>query len=88
MLYHYLNWDADDDREAIVSGVASIAEKTKLDFASEQTSIIVFDEIHKYDRWKQLLKGFYDKYHHHRARYCLRKDIFISIDLVLWILLL
>lgn len=30
--------------------------------AAERDKTVVFDEIHKYSRWKQFLKGFYDLY--------------------------
>ena len=32
------------------------------DKGQEKKPIVVFDEIHKYTRWKSFLKGFYDKY--------------------------
>jgi len=46
----YLNWDAPRDREKIL--------KAEL---PPQQKLIVFDEIHKYARWRNLVKGFYDK---------------------------
>ncbi len=45
-----LNWDFDDDRFRILN--------KKWD-ASHQ--LIVFDELHKYPRWKNWIKGIYDK---------------------------
>ncbi len=44
----YLNWDTDEGRTAIL----------KKDFA--KAAILVFDEIHKYRRWRNFLKGIYD----------------------------
>ena len=46
----YLNWDALADREEI------LAER----LPSGQGRVI-FDEIHKYVRWRNLMKGLYDK---------------------------
>ena len=46
----YLNWDIPDDRSRILSGEIP------------PDKLIVFDEIHKYARWRDLLKGFYDEY--------------------------
>ena len=46
----YLNWDIADDRSRILAG----------EFAPDP--LIVFDEIHKYARWRDLLKGFYDEH--------------------------
>ena len=46
----YLNWDVLTDRENI------LAER----LPSGQPRVI-FDEIHKYARWRNLMKGLYDK---------------------------
>ncbi len=45
----YLNWDIDEDREKIL--------RRQL----PATSMIVFDELHKYKRWRNYLKGLFDK---------------------------
>ena len=58
----YLSWDDEDVRRAIQSGQRALAEKFGLDKASSQRQTVVFDELHKYSRWKQFLKGFYDLY--------------------------
>jgi len=47
----YLNYDYIGDRETILKG----------HFPGNQ-KIIILDEIHKYARWRNLIKGFYDKY--------------------------
>ena len=44
----YLNWDAPEDRERILTGTLP------------QSSMLVFDEIHKYRPWRNYLKGLYD----------------------------
>lgn len=44
----YLNWDIDRDRAAIL--------RSELPSAP----LVVFDELHKYRRWRAFLKGFYD----------------------------
>ena len=49
--FAYLNWDSRDDRKIILKS-AFRADK----------DLIIFDEIHKYKRWKNYLKGEYDKY--------------------------
>lgn len=46
----YLNWDNLDDRKKILSGEFPVKEK-----------LIIFDEIHKFVKWRGLVKGFYDK---------------------------
>jgi predicted AAA+ superfamily ATPase len=47
----YLNWDAPDDKRQILKG----------EFKKDDR-LLIFDEIHKYARWRGLLKGIYDKY--------------------------
>jgi hypothetical protein len=45
----YLNWDRVSDRKKILAG----------DW-TDQDHLLVFDEVHKYRKWKTLIKGFYD----------------------------
>jgi hypothetical protein len=47
----YLNWDVYDDRKMI--------EKNNLPAAAD---LLIFDELHKYRRWKNYIKGVFDKY--------------------------
>ncbi|MBI2410595.1 MAG: ATP-binding protein [Candidatus Kerfeldbacteria bacterium] len=47
----YLNWDIPEDRERIL--------KRELPTGT----LWIFDEIHKYRKWRDLLKGVYDQYH-------------------------
>ena len=48
--HRYMNWDAAEDRENI------IRERFPAD-----AGMLILDEIHKYTRWRQVLKGLYDK---------------------------
>lgn len=45
----YFNWDSDEDRRAILHKQWS-----------QNSTLIIFDELHKYPRWKQWIKGVYD----------------------------
>lgn len=47
----YFNWDNTDDRARLLQS----------DFPASQP-LIVLDEIHKFARWRNLVKGFYDKH--------------------------
>jgi hypothetical protein len=58
----YLNWDNEDHREVIVAGAGAVARHADLDRLTGQPPVIVFDELHKYRRWRQFLKGFFDTY--------------------------
>jgi predicted AAA+ superfamily ATPase len=59
---NYANWDNLDDRELILAGPAKLVERLKLDRLLKDTPVALFDELHKYRRWKQFLKGFFDTY--------------------------
>ena len=39
-----------------------MVERFRLNRLSESTPVVLFDELHKYPRWKQFLKGFFDTY--------------------------
>ncbi len=58
----YANWDNLDDREQILGGPAKLVERLHLSRLGERTPTALFDELHKYPRWKQFLKGFFDTY--------------------------
>jgi len=49
----YLNWDAAEDREQII-----------LERFPSAPGLLILDEIHKYARWRQVVKGLYDKRGH------------------------
>jgi len=46
----YLNWDVIQAKQALLKGELPGGE-----------DLIVFDEIHKYKQWRNLVKGFYDQ---------------------------
>lgn len=48
----YLNWDRASDKTLILKDQLPL-----------QHQILIFDEIHKYRGWRNLLKGIYDKFH-------------------------
>jgi len=53
----YINWDNIDDRELILSGPANLVDRLGLNRLSNTLPVVLFDELHKYPRWKQFLKG-------------------------------
>ncbi len=53
MSSRYLNWDAAEDRERII----------REHFPAEP-GFCILDEIHKYGRWRQMVKGLFDKRGH------------------------
>ncbi len=60
--FYYFNWDDEDDRELILSGPGKVAQRVQLETQKTDLVYIVFDELHKYRRWKVFIKGFFDKY--------------------------
>ncbi len=60
--HFYLNWDNAAERLLVIEGAHAVARQAGLDELSEEKPVIVFDEIHKYGRWKNFLKGFFDLY--------------------------
>ena len=48
----YLNWDIPDHRKKILINEIPLRHK-----------IIIFDEIHKYAKWRTFMKGLYDAHH-------------------------
>lgn len=49
---NYLNWDIPEHRSSIM--------RAQFAFTKDLT---VFDEIHKFARWRSLMKGFFDRYY-------------------------
>jgi predicted AAA+ superfamily ATPase len=58
----YLDWDNEDHRVLILDGPRAVAQHAGIEQLREEPVRIVFDELHKYKRWKQFLKGFFDTY--------------------------
>jgi hypothetical protein len=46
----YLNWDASEDRENIIT-----------ERFPAGSGLLILDEVHKYSRWRQVIKGLFDK---------------------------
>ncbi len=58
----YTNWDNQNDRLNITGGPELFAESYDLNSLESLKKLVVIDEIHKYRKWKQFLKGFFDSY--------------------------
>ncbi|MHC5039670.1 MAG: ATP-binding protein [Planctomycetota bacterium] len=57
-----LNWDDVDQRDILLAGPRAVADRLHLDRLAEKTPVVLFDELHKFPRWKTFLKGFFDTY--------------------------
>jgi len=63
--FAYYNWDNYEHKKIIITGGEQIIETLnlqKLYPKEEAKPILVFDEIHKYSKWKSFLKDFFDTY--------------------------
>jgi len=55
----YFNWDLMTNKRLLMEKSTFFEEVNRKD---ESTPLVVFDEIHKYRRWKNYLKGIYDQF--------------------------
>lgn len=60
--HRYYTWDRQPDRRLITQGADAMARDLRLDELAETRRNVVFDELHKYRKWKTFLKGFFDVY--------------------------
>ncbi|MFH0880156.1 MAG: ATP-binding protein [Lentisphaerota bacterium] len=58
----YINWDVAADRRLIMEGCDAVAAKAGLHGLQAGLPTVVFDELHKYPKWKSFLKGLFDVY--------------------------
>ena len=56
----YRNWDNLDDRESVLAGPARLAAELGVDRLSGTIPVALFDELHKFPRWRPFLKGMHD----------------------------
>jgi hypothetical protein len=56
----YLTWDDQASRVLIARGPAAVAQALGLQRLRAKPPTVVFDEVHRFPRWKSFLKGFFD----------------------------
>lgn len=59
---NYLNWEEKETRLLILKGAKAVGKSLSLDEGRDSGKVLVFDEIHRYQKWKTFLKGFFDIY--------------------------
>lgn len=59
---YYLSWDNTEHQDLILSGPKAVAEFSGLHKPQSKKPVLVLDELHKFSRWKNFLKGFFDVY--------------------------
>lgn len=60
--HRYFTWDRQADRMIMTRGPDAVAADLALSTLRADRTNVVFDELHKYPRWKPFLKGFFDVY--------------------------
>lgn len=60
--HFYFNWDNPAERLLFIEGPNAIAQQAELNELAGEKPLLVFDEIHKFGKWKNFLKGFFDAY--------------------------
>ncbi|MGC1878007.1 MAG: AAA family ATPase [Rhabdochlamydiaceae bacterium] len=60
--HFYFNWDNPAERLLFLEGPHAIAQQSGLLELSDEIPLLIFDEIHKFGKWKNFLKGFFDSY--------------------------
>lgn len=58
----YLSWDDQDNRRLLSRGPKAVVTEVGASELRARPVVLVIDEIHKYRRWKTLLKGLHDGY--------------------------
>lgn len=58
----YFSWDNPADRLLFIEGPNAIGKQAGLGELKAEKPVLIFDEIHKFGKWKNFLKGFFDIY--------------------------
>ncbi len=58
----YINWDNRNERANIIKGPGSFVDHHQINSLAAANQLLILDEIHKYGKWKQFLKGFFDSF--------------------------
>ena len=59
---HCFNWDNPSDRKIIMDGPHAIAQQSGADRITDNLPLCIFDELHKFQHWRDFLKGMFDTY--------------------------
>ncbi len=71
---NYFNWDTPEHRRQLLTKIFP----GKVALPGTKDAILVFDEIHKYPRWKNTLKGLFDRYEPH-ARWIVTGSAMLNV---------
>lgn len=77
--FQYFNWDNLAQRKQLIDNANGIFEAIDLKKIKNKKAITVFDEIHKYKKWRIFIKGLYDTYRE-RTRIVVPESSPLNID--------
>lgn len=60
--FNYFSWDDLSDRETILKGPDSVVDEMSLLEFSDIKPLCIFDELHKFQHWRDFLKSMFDKH--------------------------
>ena len=60
--HFYFNWDNSAERLLFLEGTEAVALQVGLKELAQEKPVLIFDEIHNFGKWKNFLKGFFDRY--------------------------
>ena len=60
--FYYINWENSAHKKLIIQGPEAVARYLSFETIAAEKPLVVFDEVHKYKKWKLFLKGFFDLY--------------------------
>lgn len=55
-----INWDVPEERDLVLAGGEPLLSRLGARHLARARPVALFDELHKYARWKSFLKGFFD----------------------------
>jgi len=58
----YLNWEDKETRLLVLKGARAVGSSLSIEEGRNSGKTLVFDEIHRFQKWKTFLKGFFDIY--------------------------
>ena len=59
---NYFDWDNLSHRKTIINGPDTVIKSIGIEQLSDRSPLMIFNEIHKYQHWRNFLKGLFDQY--------------------------
>lgn len=73
--FNYFNWDSAEHRRILLSRIFPGKERLE----GDGREVVVFDEIHKYPRWKNAMKGLFDSHEPEYAHWIITGSAMLNV---------